>query len=138
MYPCRQNLFDNATGLIWPIGYVSCEAALEKSNNDKSKQLSSARVEAIRDEEMKRTARRLADLTPAERDAVDQMTRAMIKKMLHEPWRFARAAGDDMEAAAALQSLAEVFRLEAPAGTEGMEAAEPSPAPKALGHLEGV
>jgi len=29
---CQRSLFDNYTGLIWPAGFVSCEAALTKSN----------------------------------------------------------------------------------------------------------
>lgn len=88
------------------------------------------RFEAIRREEWKRSERRLEGLSPAERDAVEQMTRAMVKKMLHEPWRFARAAADDPEAAAALQALAGVFRL---------ESEDPAPAPlPSPGVLEGA
>lgn len=29
---CQHSLFDNYTGQIWPVGTVSCEAALTKSN----------------------------------------------------------------------------------------------------------
>lgn len=88
------------------------------------------RFEAIRREEWKRSERRLEGLSPAERDAVEQMTRAMVKKMLHEPWRLARMAADDAEAAAALQALADVFRLES-----SEPASPPAPAP---GVLEGA
>lgn len=28
---CQHSLFDNYTGLVWPVGTVSCEAALLKS-----------------------------------------------------------------------------------------------------------
>jgi glutamyl-tRNA reductase len=95
------------------------------------------RFESIRREEWKRSERRLANLEPAERDAVEQMTRAMVKKMLHEPWRVARLAGDDAEAAAALQSLADVFGLESaePPASEA-RAVDPAPVKQSLGRLE--
>jgi glutamyl-tRNA reductase len=92
------------------------------------------RFENIRLEEWKRSERRLAGLSGSERETVEQMTRAMVKKMLHEPWRFARAAGDDVEAAAALQAMADVFRL----GDDDEPAPDAAPAAKALGRMEGT
>jgi glutamyl-tRNA reductase len=103
------------------------------------------RFEAIREAEWERTERRLRNLSPAERDAVEQMTRAMVKKMLHEPWRYLRANSGSVEAAAALQSLIDVFDLEAsqpPALCESEPAPlrPPVPAPRrsAPGTLEGA
>lgn len=71
------------------------------------------RFDTIRQSEWDRTERRLAGLTPEQRDAVDQMTRAMVKKMLHDPWRFLKSA-DDSDSAGALQALVDVFGLELP------------------------
>jgi hypothetical protein len=45
---CQHNLFDNKTGQIWHSGYVSCDVALSKTENEKSKGWSLARTEAIR------------------------------------------------------------------------------------------
>ena len=71
------------------------------------------RFEDIRQAEMDRTQRRLEGLTADERDAVDQMTRAMVKKMLHDPWRFLKSS-DESGTAGALQALVDVFGLELP------------------------
>jgi glutamyl-tRNA reductase len=103
------------------------------------------RFEAIREAEWERTERRLRNLSPAERDAVEQMTRAMVKKMLHEPWRYLRANSGSVEAAAALQSLIDVFDLEASqppplCESEPAPLRPPVPAPRrsAPGTLEGA
>ncbi|HEY3412917.1 MAG TPA: glutamyl-tRNA reductase [Armatimonadota bacterium] len=89
------------------------------------------RFEDIRQAEMERTRRRLEGLTPDERDAVDQMTRAMVKKMLHDPWRFMRSS-DESGTAGALQALVDVFGLEL-SGTASplptVEIIEPEPLP---------
>lgn len=71
------------------------------------------RFDDIRQAEWDRTERRLAGLTPEQRAAVDQMTRAMVKKMLHDPWRFLKSS-DDSDSAGALQALVDVFGLELP------------------------
>jgi glutamyl-tRNA reductase len=71
------------------------------------------RFDSIRQAEWDRTERRLSGLTPEQRDAVDQMTRAMVKKMLHDPWRFLNSS-EDADSASALQALVDVFGLELP------------------------
>jgi glutamyl-tRNA reductase len=43
------------------------------------------RLESIRASELERRASDLADLTPAQRDAVDSLTRSMLAKLVHEP-----------------------------------------------------
>lgn len=43
------------------------------------------RVEAVRTGELDRHARKLASLSPEQRDAVDQLTKGIIAKLLHEP-----------------------------------------------------
>jgi glutamyl-tRNA reductase len=40
-------------------------------------------AEAIREAEMARAARRLADLTPQQREAVEALTRSLTNKLLH-------------------------------------------------------
>jgi glutamyl-tRNA reductase len=40
-------------------------------------------AEAIREAELARSAKRLADLTPAQREAVEAMTRSLTAKLLH-------------------------------------------------------
>jgi hypothetical protein len=45
---CQHNLFDNISGQIWHSGYVSCDVALQRGNDEKTKGWSIARTEAIR------------------------------------------------------------------------------------------
>lgn len=49
------------------------------------------RAEAIRLAELERTRQRLEHLDPATREAIDAMTRALVKKLLHHPFANARA-----------------------------------------------
>ncbi len=53
------------------------------------------RAEATRQTEIERTFKKLKDLTPAQRDGVEAMTAAIIKKLLHEP--IGRLKSDDGE-----------------------------------------
>ncbi len=55
------------------------------------------RVEALRRAELERSAGRLADLTPGQREAVEALTRSLAAKLLHGPMaaiRSAAGAGD--------------------------------------------
>lgn len=76
------------------------------------------RFEEIRREEWARTEARLANLPPAEREAVERMTRAMVKKMLHAPSHYLRGRGGDPEAASAIQALSDLFALEPEMGPQ--------------------
>jgi glutamyl-tRNA reductase len=62
------------------------------------------RGEAIRAAEVSRTERLLVEASPEVREAVDRMTRALVKKLLHAPIAALRAAGeaDDADAIASL------------------------------------
>lgn len=91
-----------------------------------------SRFEEIRQAEIARTERRLAGLTVAERKAVDQMTRAMVKKMLHEPWRYLRAHSGTAEAATALQAMVDIFDLEGVGAPEDAPEADEPTTPDAL------
>jgi glutamyl-tRNA reductase len=80
-------------------------------------------LEEIREEEMKRIAPRLANLTDEQMRAVEQVTRALVSKMQHAPIQaIKRAARDgDRESMAVIQ---EAFDLEqhAPGTTEALRA----------------
>jgi len=50
-----------------------------------------AHAEGLRAGELRRAAGRLRDLSPEERAAVEQVTRAIVQKLLHRPTRALRA-----------------------------------------------
>ena len=59
-------------------------------------------AEAVRIAEMHRAASSLATLTPSQQDAVDAMTKAIVKKILHQPLRAARGYAEDGDVERAL------------------------------------
>jgi glutamyl-tRNA reductase len=54
-----------------------------------------ARAEAVRDAELERTIKRLNGLSPEQRQSVEAMATALVKKLLHDP--ISRLKGDDGE-----------------------------------------
>jgi glutamyl-tRNA reductase len=48
-------------------------------------------AEAIRQSELEKTLRHLPDLTPAEREHIEALTQALVKKLLHAPTHRLRA-----------------------------------------------
>jgi glutamyl-tRNA reductase len=67
-------------------------------------------VEAMRQSELRRSASKLATLTPAQREAVEALTRSLTIKLLHSPLQALKAAaaeGDHYR----LETLREVFHL---------------------------
>jgi glutamyl-tRNA reductase len=69
------------------------------------------RAESIRSGELKRAAARLADLDPAQREAVEALTKGIVNKLLHEPSvrlkdAAGRARGDRLA-----ESLRDLFDL---------------------------
>ena len=46
----------------------------------------------MREQEVERSARLLATLDPTQRDALDAMSRALVKKVLHQPLQVLREA----------------------------------------------
>jgi glutamyl-tRNA reductase len=88
-----------------------------------------SRLEEIRSAEWDRTERRLADLSPAEREAVDQMTRSMMRKVLHDPWRYLRTSQDDPALTEKLQALMELFALDTDGSHPYSDARETAPEP---------
>lgn len=83
------------------------------------------RFEEIRLEELARTRRRLEGLSPDQLEAVDQMTRAMVRKFLHEPWTRLRHAAGESEAMEKLSALMEAFGLQ----LDGFDGQAPADAP---------
>lgn len=65
-------------------------------------------AEAVRLAELNRAGAALAALTPSQQDAVDAMTKAIVKKILHQPLRAARGYAEDGEVERAL-ALFEAF-----------------------------
>lgn len=76
------------------------------------------RAEEVRRAEVERTAGRLDGLDTASREAIDTLTRSLVRKLLHAPISHLRAQGDDPAAALLLR---QVFDLDAAGG------APPSP-----------
>jgi glutamyl-tRNA reductase len=68
-----------------------------------------ARAEAVRNAELERTLKAQTDLTPAQRRRIEAMSKAMLKKVLHEP--IVRLKGADGERYAA--AVRELFALDA-------------------------
>jgi glutamyl-tRNA reductase len=67
-----------------------------------------ARAEVIRQAELERTLKAQPDLTPAQRRRIEAMSKAVMKKLLHEP--IARLKGADGERYAA--AVRELFDLD--------------------------
>ena len=83
-----------------------------------------ARADAVRQGEVARTFKRLRDLTPQQRDRMEAMANALVKKLLHDP--IACLKGDDGERYVA--AARELFGLDDDASVEGGRAqADTSP-----------
>ena len=72
------------------------------------------RAEAIREQEVERTLRRLGDVDPETAEQVEHLSRALVKKLLHEPTVRLRERAGDGEADAAAAAVRELFGLAAP------------------------
>ena len=72
------------------------------------------RTEALRIAELERSAGRLADLTPAQREAVEALTRSLTAKMLHAPMAAIRSAAGEGDA----RRLEELRQIYTTAGRE--------------------
>ena len=65
------------------------------------------RAEDIRQRELDRALRKLPDLPPEHLEVVEAMTRAIVKKLLHEPTKFLKQRADRSQ----LQAPPDLFRL---------------------------
>jgi glutamyl-tRNA reductase len=70
-------------------------------------------AEAIRQAELEKTLRRLPDLTPAERQRLEALTQALVKKILHQPITCLRAEAGTPLAADYAATARTLFGLEA-------------------------
>jgi len=72
-----------------------------------------ARAEAVRENELDKTLSRL-ELTPDQQQSVEQLTRAIVNKILHPPLARLRAETDREEGIAMLEAARALFALDEP------------------------
>ncbi|HYP22487.1 MAG TPA: glutamyl-tRNA reductase [Actinomycetota bacterium] len=70
-----------------------------------------SKADAIRAAEMERIAAHLETMTPAQRDAVDHLSRRMVAKLLHAPLKSARDLAGSKQGQLYLTALRELFEL---------------------------
>jgi len=68
-------------------------------------------AESVRVDELQKTLARMPDLSDRDRDRIDQMTRAIVNKLLHEPTRSLRQERAKKEGVALISSVRELFGL---------------------------
>ena len=71
-----------------------------------------SQADAIRESELSKLKTRLKDLTPEERQAVDQMTRRIVSKLLHSPLDRAKELASSPHGPVYLAALRELFELD--------------------------
>ncbi len=69
-------------------------------------------VESLRSDELARQANKLADLTPEQRAAVDEATRAVLNKVLHEPTVRLKDSANSLRGERLAAALRELFDLQ--------------------------
>ena len=69
------------------------------------------RAESIRREELERTLLRMPDVANEDRERIDQMTRAIVNKLLHRPTAELRSRGSDREGSRLLTAVRRLFGL---------------------------
>jgi glutamyl-tRNA reductase len=70
------------------------------------------RLDAVRAVELERAVRRLPHLAPEDRDQLDQFSRSLLNKFLHQPTVALKDAADRGRAYALLEALKELFGLD--------------------------
>lgn len=70
-----------------------------------------AKADAIRRAEVDKTLRRLTDLTPAERQQIENLAEALVNKLLHEPTGRLKAAASNGHAAETAAAVRDLFAL---------------------------
>ena len=70
------------------------------------------KADDIRQAEVNKTLRHLPDLTPAERQHIEQLAEALVNKLLHAPTGRLRAAAGSQQAAAWAAAAKALFALE--------------------------
>ncbi|MCL6596602.1 MAG: glutamyl-tRNA reductase [Firmicutes bacterium] len=77
------------------------------------------KAEAVRRAELERTLRRLPDLGAAERAAVEQLTRRIVRRLLNDPALALRSGAAEGDATDLMRAAASLFGLEAGEEVEG-------------------
>ena len=70
------------------------------------------RAEQVRQDEVARTLGRLASLDPSDRDRIEQMSRAIVNKLLHDPTSALKRRREPSEEIALLDAARELFGLD--------------------------
>ena len=68
-------------------------------------------AETVRLDELSKTLARMPDMNEKDRERIDQMTRAIVNKLLHEPTRSLKQERDKKEGMALISSVRELFGL---------------------------
>jgi len=76
-----------------------------------------ARAEALRAAELQRSHARLEELAPAQREAVEALTQALVNKLLHEPTVRLKDAAGSARGALYADAVVELFGLPEPEST---------------------
>ncbi|MEZ4600702.1 MAG: glutamyl-tRNA reductase [Syntrophotaleaceae bacterium] len=77
------------------------------------------RLEDIRRGELEKTLAQLKDLGPREREAIDSLTAAIVKKILHQPITVLKKSQNDMEGEQYLEAVRKLFDLDLPPNGNG-------------------
>lgn len=81
-------------------------------------------AEAIRQSELEKTLRRLPDLTEAERNHIEAMTQALVKKLLHAPTHHLRSEASSAQASEYAAIVRTLFDLSDPSSSLSPNAAD--------------
>jgi glutamyl-tRNA reductase len=79
----------------------------------------------VRERELRQAMRRLGDLTPAQRDAVEHFSQSLMNKFLHEPSVRLRAAAANGRGLGVVDAARYLFALDEGAPTAGEGSAAP-------------
>jgi glutamyl-tRNA reductase len=85
-----------------------------------------AEMDRVREEELAQAMRKLGALTPAQREAVEYLSRALMNKFLHEPSVRLRAAAANGRGLGIVDAVRYLFALDDGTPPQGDDAARPS------------
>ena len=91
-----------------------------------------SRMESVREREVSDALRRLEHLAPAERAVVEELSRSLMNKFLHEPSVRLRAAASNGRGLGVVDTVRYLFGLERSGGSSGerRESADPASEPR--------
>ena len=70
-----------------------------------------AHLETVRQSELERVRRRQIGFRPEQQDAIEELTRGIVARILHGPVKVLEAGYDDRESAALLSMVHRIFNL---------------------------